>query len=163
MNFNKAIVAGRVVHTPQLRSTPSGESVLTMGVATNRSWTDKSGQRQEQTEFHNIVVWGRQAEAVSPFLVKGSLVLIEGRLQTRSWTDKEGGQRKTTEIIAESVVLGPKPTPKVESAPKEEPSPAAESKRGERLALDGDEEDAGRPMKPLFEADEEIRPEDIPF
>ena len=108
MNLNLAIVAGRLTADPTLRNTTSGQAVGSFGVATSRTWTDKSNQKQEQTEFHNIVVWGRQAELCAQYLKKGSLVLIEGRLQTRAWQDQQGGQRKTTEIVAESVQFGPR-------------------------------------------------------
>lgn len=115
MNLNKVFILGRLTADPQLRSTPSGQSVANFSVATNRVWTDKSGAKQESTEFHNVVVWARQAEIASQFLKKGSLVLIEGRLQTRTWQDKEGQNRKTTEIIAERMQLGPKPMGRNES------------------------------------------------
>ena len=109
MNLNKVLLIGRLTADPQLRTTTSGQSVASFGLATNSVWIDKAGAKQEATEFHNIVVWGRQAETTSKFLTKGALALIEGRLQTRSWTDKEGGQRKTTEIVADRVQFGPKP------------------------------------------------------
>lgn len=109
MDFNKVIVVGRVTANPELRTTPGGQAVTTLGVATNRVWTDKNGAKQEEAEFHNVVLWGRQAEIASQFLVKGATVLIEGRLRTRSWTDKQGSQHKTTEIMAERMQLGPRP------------------------------------------------------
>lgn len=108
MDLNKVILVGRVTADPQVRSTPGGQSVTTIGVATNRTWTDKQGQKQEQTEFHNVVLWGRTAEIAGQYLTKGAMVLIEGRLQTRSWTDKNGQQRKTTEVMAERMQLGPR-------------------------------------------------------
>lgn len=108
MNLNKVFILGRLTADPQLRSTPNGQSVATFGLATNRVWTDKAGAKQEATEFHNIVVWGRQAEVASKFLAKGSLALIEGRMQTRSWQGQDGQQRKTTEIVAERMQLGPR-------------------------------------------------------
>src|SRR3989344_4344973 len=98
MNLNKVFILGRLTVDPQLRSTAGGQSVASFGLATNRVWTDKAGAKQEAVEFHNVVVWGRQAEIASKFLIKGSLVLIEGRLQTRSWDDKQGQKRRTTEI-----------------------------------------------------------------
>lgn len=108
MNLNRALVAGRLTADPQLRSTTGGQSVGTFSVATGRTWTDKAGQKQEQTEYHNIVVWGRQAELCAQYLKKGALVLIEGRLQTRTWQDQQGQNRRTTEIIAEAVQFGPR-------------------------------------------------------
>jgi single-strand DNA-binding protein len=107
MNLNKVMIIGRLTADPELRSTTTGQSVTGFGVATNRYWKDKSGVRQEDTEFHNVVVWGRQAEVASQFLKKGSMVFIEGRLRTRSWQDKQGQTRKTTEVICERMQLGP--------------------------------------------------------
>src|SRR3989344_1378445 len=108
MNLNKVFLIGRLTADPQLRSTPSGQAVGSFGLATNRNWTDKNGAKQEPAEFHNIVVWGRQAELASQFLKKGAMALIEGRLQTRSWQNKEGQNVKTTEIIAERIQFGPR-------------------------------------------------------
>ncbi len=109
MDLNKVILVGRVTADPELRTTPGGQAVTTIGVATNRVWNDKNGAKQEEAEFHNVVLWGRQAEVASQYLVKGATVLIEGRIRTRSWTDKQGQQRKTTEIMAERMQLGPRP------------------------------------------------------
>lgn len=110
MDLNKVLIVGRMTGVPELRRTPGGLSVTSFGVATNHVSKDKAGNRKEETEFHNIVAWGRQAEVASQFLTKGAMVLIEGRLQTRSWQDKQGGARKTTEIICERLQLGPKPS-----------------------------------------------------
>ncbi len=109
MDYNRVIIVGRVTANPELKTTPGGQSVTTLGVATNRTWNDKNGAKQEEVEFHNVVLWGRQAEIASQFLVKGATVLIEGRLRTRSWTDKQGAQHRTTEIMAERMQLGPRP------------------------------------------------------
>lgn len=108
MNLNKVFLIGRVTADIQLRATPGGQNVAAFSIATNRTWTDKMGKRQEDTEFHNLVVWGRQAEIANQFLNKGGMVLVEGRLQTRSWQDKQGQQRKTTEIVVERLQLGPR-------------------------------------------------------
>lgn len=109
MNLNKVMLIGRLTGDPQLRTTPSGQQVATFSIATNRAWTDKSGAKKEDVQFHNIVIWGRLAEIAGRFLMKGGSVLIEGRLQNRDWTDKEGHKRRTTEIVAESMQLGPRP------------------------------------------------------
>lgn len=109
MNLNKVFLLGRVTADPQLRSTANGTQVTAFSIATNRVWNDQSGAKKESTEFHNVVVWGRQAEVASRFLKKGSLVLVEGRLQTREWEGKDGQKRKTTEIICERMQLGPRP------------------------------------------------------
>ncbi len=108
MNLNRVLLAGRVVAEPETRMTSNGSTVANFRMATNRYYNDKSGQRQEQTEFHAVVSWGRQAEVVRDYLKKGQLVLIEGRLQTRSWEGKDGSKRWTTEVIAERLQLGPK-------------------------------------------------------
>lgn len=126
MNLNKAILVGRLTQDPKSRTLPSGQSVVSFGLATGRFYTDKNGEKKQQTEFHNIVMFGKLAEIASQYLTKGSLALIEGRLQTRSWQDSSGNQRWRTEIIAERLQLGPKSTGKVtpptptEEAPKEE-------------------------------------------
>src|SRR3989338_5523326 len=109
MNLNKVFILGRLTADPQLRATTSGQQVASFGIATNRVWNSKAGEKQEATEFHNIVLWGRQAEVASKYLIKGSLVLVEGRLQSRSWDDKQGQRRKVTEIIGERIQLGPRP------------------------------------------------------
>jgi single-strand DNA-binding protein len=123
MNFNKAILVGRLTRDPQSRALPSGQSVVSFGLATDRFYTDKNGEKKQQTEFHNIVMFGKLAEIASQYLTKGSLTLIEGRIQTRSWQDSAGNQRWRTEIIAERLQLGPKSAGKVTPpTPPEEPS-----------------------------------------
>lgn len=109
MNFNKAFVLGNVTRDPELRTTPSGQSVASFGVATNRVWKDQAGAQQQAVEFHNIVAWGRLAEICHQYLKKGSLVFIEGRIQTRSWQDQASGQKRyRTEIVTETMQLGPR-------------------------------------------------------
>ena len=109
MNVNKVILIGRLTRDPELRNTNSGQPVATVSLATNRYWTDQSGQKQEQTEFHRVVVFGRLAETVSQYLVKGQEAYFEGRLQTRSYTDKNGVEKYTTEVVANDVQFGSKP------------------------------------------------------
>jgi single-strand DNA-binding protein len=109
MNLNKVILAGRLTANPELRRTPGGTAVSTFSIATNRVWTDKVKGKQEETEFHNIVAWGRTAEIASQFLVKGQEVMIEGRLKTRSWQDKQGANHRATEIICDNMQMGSKP------------------------------------------------------
>ncbi|MDE1970196.1 MAG: single-stranded DNA-binding protein [Patescibacteria group bacterium] len=108
MNLNKVILIGRLTNDPDLRTTPSGQSVTTVSVATNRVWFDQNKQKKEDTEFHSVVVWGRQAETVHQFLKKGALIYVEGRLRTRSWNDTTGNKRKVTEIVAENIQFGPR-------------------------------------------------------
>ncbi len=109
MNLNKALILGRLTRDPEQRSLPSGKDVSNFGIATNRIWTDReSGEKKEQTEFHNVVAFGKLAEICNQYLNKGQLILIEGRIQTRSWEDQNGNKRTRTEIIAENMQMGPK-------------------------------------------------------
>ncbi len=100
---NKVILVGNLGADPDMRYTPNGAGVCELRLATNESWTDKSGQKQDRTEWHKIIVWGKRAEVCSKYLAKGRQVYIEGSLRTRSWDDKEGNKRYTTEIIASDV------------------------------------------------------------
>jgi single-strand DNA-binding protein len=136
MNLNKAFLIGRLTGDPQTKSLPSGQQVCNFGLATSRFFTDKSGQKQQQTDFHNIVLFGRLAEIASQYLTKGSLVFIEGRIRTRNWQDGTGNKRYRTEIVAERIQLGPKAAGKVvpEGAPPEVPKeeiPIIEEEDGE--------------------------------
>ena len=143
MNLNKAFILGRLTADPQLRSTAGGTQVGSFSIATNRVWNDPSGAKKESTEFHNVVVWGKQAEIASRFLVKGSLVLIEGRLQTREWEGKDGQKRRTTEVVCERLQLGPRPM-----GSKASPEPVSSK-------------DSAIPTIDVTE--EEIKAEDLPF
>lgn len=107
--LNKAFIVGRLTRDPEGKSTPSGQRVTSISVATNRVFKDKDNNKQEQVEFHNVVLWGRLAEIASQYLIKGQEVMIEGRIQTRSWDGQDGVKRYRTEIIAESMQLGSKP------------------------------------------------------
>ena len=101
---NKVIVLGRLGQDPELKYTPNGAAVCNFTVATSESWNDKnSGQKQEKTEWHRIVVWGKLAELCNQYLTKGRQAYVEGKLQTRSWEDKDGNKRYTTEIVASTV------------------------------------------------------------
>src|SRR5947209_11564752 len=103
MSVNKVILVGRLGQNPEVRYTPPGAAVANFSVATNESWTDKSGQKQERTEWHKVVVWGKLAELCNQYLAKGRQVYLEGRLQTRQWQDKDGQTKYTTEVIANTV------------------------------------------------------------
>jgi len=117
MNFNRAILVGRLTKDPETRVLPSGQQVVNFGLATSRVYKDQTGQRQEKTEFHNIVIFGKMAETASLYLKKGSLTLIEGHIQTRSWQDATGNKRYRTEIVADGLQLGPKPQNQGQPAP----------------------------------------------
>ena len=108
MNLNKVFIIGRLAADPESRTTPSGQMVTTLRLATNRVWNSKSGEKQEQVEFHTIVAWGGLGEVASKYLRKGQMALFEGRLQTRSWQGQDGVKRYKTDIIAENMQLGPK-------------------------------------------------------
>jgi single-strand DNA-binding protein len=105
MNLNKAMIIGNVTRDPELRNTPSGQSVASFSVATNLVWTDQSGQQQKKAEFHNVIAWRKLAEVCSKYLRKGSKVFIEGRLQTTDWTGQDGVKRYRTEIVAENMIM----------------------------------------------------------
>lgn len=103
MSVNKVILLGRLGQDPELKYTPGGAAVCNFSLATTEAWTDKSGQKQEKTEWHRVVVWGKLAELCNQYLAKGRQAFLEGRLQTRSWDDKDGNKRYTTEILASTV------------------------------------------------------------
>ncbi len=106
MDLNKVMIIGRLTRDPEIRTTPGGANVAAFSVATGFSWTDQSGQKKEQTEFHNVVAWRKLAEIIGQYLKKGSQVYIEGRLQTRSWDDKTSGQKRyRTEIVADNMIM----------------------------------------------------------
>lgn len=113
MNLNKVFLIGRLTRDPVAKTLPSGQQVCSFGLATDRFFTDKEGKKQQQTEFHNIVLFARLAEIASQYLNKGSLVFIEGRIRTRNWQDASGNERYRTEIVAERIQLGPKAAGKV--------------------------------------------------
>jgi single-strand DNA-binding protein len=108
MYINKAMVFGNLTRDPELRALPSGMNVVNFSVATNRTYKDRDGKKQEQTDFHNVVVFGRQADTVNQYLKKGSSVFVEGRMQTRSWEGKDGEKKYRTEIVADRVQFGPR-------------------------------------------------------
>jgi len=103
MSVNKVILVGRLGQNPEVRYTASGAAVANFSVATNESWMDKSGQKQERTEWHRVVVWGKLAELCNQYLIKGRQVYVEGRLQTRQWQDKDGQTKYTTEVNAQTI------------------------------------------------------------
>ena len=106
MYINKAMIFGNLTRDPELRALPSGVNVCNFSVATNRVYRDRDGKKQEQADFHNVVVFGRQADVVAQYLKKGRSVFIEGRMQTRSW-EKDGQKQYRTEVIADRVQFGP--------------------------------------------------------
>lgn len=103
MSVNKVLLIGRLGNNPEIRYTNTGTAVANFNLATSESWNDKTGQKQERTEWHRVVVWGKLAELCEKYLAKGRQCFVEGRLQTRSWDDKDGNKRYTTEIVANTV------------------------------------------------------------
>ena len=147
MYLNKAILIGNLTRDPELKSLPSGIKVCSFSIATNRVWKDKSGVRQEAADYHNVVVFGRQAETVAQYMKKGSSILVEGRMQTRSWDDKTSGEKKyRTEVIADRTQFGPRAGASTGGAPASAP------KGGEDKEVDT-----------IEYPEEDITPEDIPF
>ncbi len=162
MNLNKVLIIGRLTVDPEIRTTPSGDRVTTLNIATNRVWNDKSGSKKESTEFHNAVLWGRQADIACQFLVKGSIVFIEGRLQTRKWQDKEGTTRKTTEIIGERIQLGPRPDRGIRN--EGNGLNRSNNYRGENGEDIGHSDEIKEDIPIIeMEGDDEIKPENLPF
>jgi single-strand DNA-binding protein len=108
MYINKAILIGNLTRDPEKRALPNGTVVTSMALATNRVWKDRDGKKQESTDYHNVVVFGRPAETAAQYLKKGQSVYVEGRIQTRSWDDKDGTKKYRTEIVADTVQFGAK-------------------------------------------------------
>lgn len=147
-SLNKAMIIGNLTRDPELKQIPSGQSVCSFGVATNRTWNDKQGQKQEQVEFHNVVAWGKLAEICSQYLFKGKKVYIDGRLQTQDWEGQDGVRRYRTEIIAENMIMLSPPQGGSSNMGGPVPPPAAPP---------------APPTDPAINPDEEIKVEDIPF
>ncbi len=151
MNVNKAILVGRLTDNPEMRTTSSGQPVCTIRVATNRVW-NANGQKQQQVEYHTVVLWRRLAEVASQYLQKGGLVYIEGRIQTRSWQDATGNKRYRTEIIAEQMQLGPRGMgSQTASSQTPEEKPEAPESQAQKEEI------------PIIEEQDDIDVKNIPF
>lgn len=158
MYLNKALIIGNLTRDPELRSLPSGIQVTSLSIATNRVWKDKSGAKQEASDFHNVVVFGRQAETSAQYLKKGQQVYVEGRIQTRSWDDKASGEKKyRTEIVAESVQFGAKPGGFSGAGASSAPAATAPATGAKTSSSKKDAVDT------IDYPSEDINPEDIPF
>jgi single-strand DNA-binding protein len=155
MNVNKVLLVGRLTRDPELRTTNTGQTVASVSIATNRFWKDQSGQRKDQTEFHNIVLWGRLAEIAGQYLFKGSEAYFEGRLQTRKYTDKNNIERYRTEIVAENMQLGARP----QGAPR----PAAPYNQPAAAPAQSQESPAEEIPTINLDEEEEVKIEDVPF
>jgi single-strand DNA-binding protein len=162
MNFNKAIIIGRVTKDPETRTTPNGQTVASIGVASNRVWNTNSGEKQEKVEYHSIVAWGKLAEICGQYLTKGQLVLFEGRLETRTWDGQDGVKRSKTEIIAENMQMGPRPRSQEGGSTYQAKSASPAS--GEEPAQNNTSQNQPSEQTPKnTSSDEEIKIEDIPF
>ena len=152
MNLNRAQIFGNLTKDPELKSLPSGTKVVSFGVATNRTWKDKNGAKQEEVTFHNVVAFGKQAEVLAQYMKKGKSIFVEGRITNRSWDDKDGTKKYRSEITLENFQFGP-------SAPG----------AGGYQATDTSSKEASPSKSKAPEMDtieyptEEINPEDIPF
>jgi single-strand DNA-binding protein len=158
MYINKAMLYGNLTRDPELRSLPSGGQVCSFSVATNRVFKKQDGSKQEATEFHNVVVFGRQAETCAQYLKKGSPAYVEGRIQTRSWDSPEKGKQYRTEIVAERVQFGPRGAG---DASSRRPSGAAS---GPEDSMSDAEAPQRAPKEDAIDyPEEDINPDDIPF
>ncbi len=150
MYLNKALIIGNLTRDPELKAIPSGVKVCSFSVATNRVWKDKNGAKQESADYHNIVVFGRQAETVAQYMKKGSQVMVEGRMQTRSWDDQATGTKKyRTEIIADRVQFGT--------------NGGGSRPQGQETSTNSAPEESDDNLDTIEYPDEQINVEDIPF
>lgn len=152
MYINKVILYGNLTRDPELKALPSGTNVTNFSIATNRVWKDKDGNRQESADYHNIVVFGRQADNVAQYLKKGSGAYVEGRLQTRSWEDQDGKKNYRTEVVADTIQFGPKQGGGNNS-----------SQASQKDNTNQDSGSAGGDSQDIEYPKEEINPDDIPF
>lgn len=149
-SLNKVQLIGNLTRDPELRYTPSGAAVCTIGLATNRSWTTESGEKKEETEFHRVVAWNKLAELCSQLLAKGRKIYVEGRLRTNAWTAADGSQKTTTEVVIEDMIIldSRRPAGAAVAGTDAEAAPAV-------VAPESKKEDE----KP----NENVNPDDIPF
>ena len=148
MDLNRVTIIGRLTRDPEVRSTPNGKSVASVSVATGRVWTDQNGQKQKETEFHNVVLWSKLADVAGQYLKKASKVYVEGRIKTRDWTGQDGVKKYRTEIIAENLIMLDPPT-----------TGGGYNKSSAPVAF----ENAPSPADSSGVIEEEIKVEDIPF
>lgn len=151
MNLNKAMIIGNVTRDPELKTTSSGQNVVSFSVATNLVWNDQSGNQQKKTEFHNIIAWRKLAEICAKYLNKGSKVYIEGRLQTSDWTGNDGVKRYRTEIVADNMIM----------LDNKNSSPSPQQNYNNQNSNNQQEEEVIE--VPEDPSDEEIKVENIPF
>lgn len=166
-SLNKVMLIGNLTRDPELRYTPTGAAVCTIGLATNRYWTTESGEKKEETEFHRVVAWNKLAELCSQLLTKGRKVYVEGRLRTSTWQAQDGAQRNSTEIVIEDMILLDSRRPGVPGEETREPEVAASesttkiaqppptAKKSKKTEAKVESKEAG--------PSEDVNPDDIPF
>lgn len=172
MYINKAIIYGNLTRDPELKALPSGSQVASFSIATNRVWKDNNGAKQESTDYHNVVVFGRQAETAAQYLKKGSGVFVEGRMQTRSWDGQDGKKQYRTEVVADRIQFGPRQGDGAGAGSYSRPG-ASTGATGSGMsgsagskgsgAGKGEEANPIDGMPSVDYPEEEINPEDIPF
>ncbi len=155
MDLNRAMIIGNVTRDPEVRTTPTGQTVCSFGIATNQQWNDAQGQKQQRTEFHNVVAWGKLAEICGQYLGKGRKTYIEGRLQTREWEAPDGQKRSRTEIVADNMIMLDRKEPGA-SAPAQAVATAMPPATDASSSAQAAAIDHGV-------GDQEIKLEDIPF
>lgn len=164
MYLNKVMIIGNLTRDPELKALPSGIQVASISVATNRVWKDVNGAKQEATDYHNVVVFGRQAETAAQYLKKGSNVFVEGRLQTRSWDGQDGKKQYRTEVIADRVQFGQRPGMSPVGSPASTSTSGSSKKSSSDDASDKkNAKNALEQLDAISYPEEEINPEDIPF
>jgi len=151
MYLNKAIVFGNLTRDPESRALPNGTAVCNFSVATNRTWKDKNGAKQEDVQYHNIVTFARQAELCAQYLHKGSSVLVEGRIQTRNWDAPDGTKKYRTEIVADGIQFGPRP------------GPGGGRSGGAVPTMSSSQAESSKEPESIQYPQEDINPDDIPF
>lgn len=162
MDLNRAQLIGNVTRDPEVRNTPTGQTVASFGIATNAQWTDTQGQRQTRTEFHNIVAWGKLAEICQQYLTKGKKIFLEGRIQTREWEAQDGQKRTRTEIVAENMIM-------LDRGGANDGAPRMPSSAPTSSMNSGSSSGPALPQSAVNDpidrsvSDQEIRIEDIPF
>jgi single-strand DNA-binding protein len=162
-SLNKVQLIGNLTRDPELRYTPTGAAVCTIGLATNRSWTMDSGEKKEETEFHRVVAWNKLAELCSQLLAKGRKIYVEGRLRTNSWTGQDGTQRSTTEVVIEDMIILDSRRPVTEGeAPVGEATVMAQPAPTKSTVVKKKVEDI-EPKGGAKVPSEDVNPDDIPF
>jgi single-strand DNA-binding protein len=161
-SLNKVTLIGNLTRDPELRYTPSGAAVCTIGLATNRTWTTESGEKKEETEFHRVVAWNKLAELCSQLLAKGRKIYVEGRLRTNTWQTQDGAQRNTTEVVIEDMIILDSKRPVTAGGEADEHAPIEMNGHEETPVSEEPPKKEHKPAK-VEPVQEDVNPEDIPF